>query len=589
MLNRLYKWSLYLSAFVLPVIFLSSCSTTKKATVAVNKTASKPLTAEQRDKIKGDYYDASKQRILGNYNEALFLFKECLAIDPNNSAANFEIGDILEADKKPDSAITYATKAVRQEPNNVWYEELYAECLQDKGMYKDVINVYDGLVKAHPSVTDYYFKLAVAQIQAQEYEEAAATYQAIEKLDPIFNDELVHEEIKIYERAKDYPKAEMQVQRLINHDSTQTLYYNMLGDLYEMEGKGDKAFEVYKKLEQVSPNDPLVHLSLADYYRTDKQKDYRKSFEELKLAFKQPSLEIETKMRIVLSFYQLSNGHDTLNSQGLELCDIMVKANPNEPKAHAIYGDLLVRNHEYIEARDQYVAALQEDSSKYVMWSQLLQVYAQLRDYNNLGRTSKDAISLFPNYPVPYLFNGIANIQEKNYDVAVNSLTHGIDYVINDTALTLQFYANLGDVYYYAKRYKSSDSAYEADLKLNPNDDYVLNNYSYYLSVRDTMLDKAELMSKKSNFLSPNNASYLDTYAWILYRQGKYQDAKYWEEKSLSAGGNTDPSVFDHYGDILYKSGDKDKAFDNWQKAKDMGLKSDLLDKKIRDKQLYDK
>ena len=164
-----------------------------------------------------------------------------------------------------------------------------------------------------------------------------------------------------------------------------------------------------------------------------------------------------------------------------------------------------------------------------------------------------------------------------------------MEYVISDTALSGQFLANLGDAYYYTKRYKSSDSAYEEDLKIIPNDDNVLNNYSYYLSVRDTELDKAERMSKKSIFLSPNNASYLDTYAWILYMEGKYKDAKYWEEKSLGNGGIGDATVVEHYGDILYKLGDKDKALENWQKAKDMGMKSDLLERKIRDKQLYDK
>jgi tetratricopeptide (TPR) repeat protein len=120
MLNRLYKWSLYISAFALPVIILSSCSSTKKTTSAPSKIASKPLTAEQKNQVKADYYDASKQRILGNYAEALFLFKQCLIIDPNNSAASFEVGDILEADKKPDSAMNYAKRAVGLEPENVW-------------------------------------------------------------------------------------------------------------------------------------------------------------------------------------------------------------------------------------------------------------------------------------------------------------------------------------------------------------------------------------------------------------------------------------------------------------------------------------
>jgi len=151
-----------------------------------------------------------------------------------------------------------------------------------------------------------------------------------------------------------------------------------------------------------------------------------------------------------------------------------------------------------------------------------------------------------------------------------------------------QFLANLGDSYNQDKNNIKSDSCYDKALDLNPNDIYVLNNYSYYLSMRMEKLEKAEEMSKKSNELEPNNASYLDTYAWILYASKKYADAKVYMEKALAIDGNKNPVLLEHYGDILYRLDIKEIAFEYWNKAKIAGKGSDFLEQKIIEKKLIE-
>jgi tetratricopeptide (TPR) repeat protein len=314
------------------------------------------------------------------------------------------------------------------------------------------------------------------------------------------------------------------------------------------------------------------------------------AFEELKMAYAQPSLDIDTKMRILYTnFYQVSTGTDTVAKQGIILSELMVSSDPKEPKTHYMYGDFLYRSGDYKKAREQYLIAVGQDSSKYTWWSRILNIDEQLNDYTSLAGTSKLVIALFPSYTDPYLLNGIANYQLKKYTEAITALRQGVSYVIDDSAKTSAFLSLLGDASNSLKQYPSSDSAYEQALKFNPNNDGVLNNYSYYLSLRDTNLDNAAKMSKRSNELVPNYATYEDTYAWILYKMGKYQDAKDWEDKAIQHGGIKDNALLDHYGDIAYKLGNKDTALEYWQKAKDGGLKSDLLDKKLRDKKLYEK
>lgn len=567
---------------------LSSCGGSHKATATTDKApVHRVLDYKQQEELTNAYFEANKEKMLGNYDKALAMFNECLAMDPANAASDYQIADILEFYKQPDTALVYARRAALIDPTNVWYQDLYAQCLQEKGRYKEMIPVYQNLVNTHPSNQDYYYKLAMAQIETGDLDKAAETYNQLEQQQGGYIEEITEEKIKIYERTKEYLKAEEQIQRLIAHDSSKIENYDMLGDIYELEGKSDKAFDLYIKMEKLYPHEPSIHLSLAEYYRS--KHDEQQSYQELYDAFLEPTLDIDTEVRILLSFYSLSNGHDSLQNQAELLCSAMVKSHPDNAKAHTMYGDFLSRSGTYKDAREQYRITLTLDSSKFAIWEQLMGLDIQLNDFDDLAKVSDGAISLFPNQPLSYLYNGVAKNQQKKYSDAAASLNKGMDNVVNDNALMLQFLSTLGDTYNSMKRFSASDSAYELALKINPNDDNVLNNYSYYLSERDTNLAKAETMSRRANEISPNSGTYQDTYAWVLYKSGNYKDAQVWEEKSLSNGGAKDAAVLEHYGDILFKLGDKENAVLYWHKAQDAGSTSALLNKKIQDKQLYDK
>jgi Tfp pilus assembly protein PilF len=125
-------------------------------------------------------------------------------------------------------------------------------------------------------------------------------------------------------------------------------------------------------------------------------------------------------------------------------------------------------------------------------------------------------------------------------------------------------------------------------LVFDPSNAYVLNNYSYFLSLRGEKLDEAGKMAEQANILSPNTASYEDTYGWVLYKSGKYSDAKDWLGKALKDGGAEDGTVLEHYGDILFKLNDIDGAVQYWMKAKTKNVESDTIDKKIAERKLYE-
>lgn len=567
---------------MIPLLFFS-CSASHKS---VSRVSGKSHSQIDDDKFKALYYDGLKQKILGNYDDAMVFFRGCLEINPASPAANFEVSQIMEYNKQADSALGYISKALYGDPQNIWYGYFYAQNLQELGKFKEAVKVYEDLIKIHPSKVDIYYKLALAQLQAQDYKQAIVTYNTIEQKVGPADEEVFMNKIELLEKLKEYSKAEENIQKLIEHDSSTPQYYDMLGNLYELEGKNDKAFDLYQKMEKIYPHDPMAHLSLADYYKTTNQDNM--AFEELEKAFDEPSLDIDTKIRIILGLNTFTNA-DSIYSEAITLSKKMVKSSPTEPRAHAIYGELLQHNQNLDEARTQYRIAISEDSSKYNYWDALLDMELQLNDMKDLESESRKAIELFPTNAQLYYDNGIANNQLKNYDAALNVFKSGVLYAANDSVMLSMMYAYIGDEGYYTKRFSTSDSAYEEALKINPDNIYVLNNYSYFLSVRDTNLLLAEEMSKKSNKLDTNSPAYEDTYGWILYMSGKYAAAKEWESKAIAHGGDRDATILEHEGDILFKLGETDSALDYWQKAKDAGDDSDLLEREIRDKKLYEK
>jgi len=168
------------------------------------------------------------------------------------------------------------------------------------------------------------------------------------------------------------------------------------------------------------------------------------------------------------------------------------------------------------------------------------------------------------------------------------SLEMGLEFIIENPPLLVQFYSTMGDIYHTTKQHSKSDSLYELALFYEPDNVQVLNNYSYYLSLRNENLDKATQMSKKSNELSPDNASFQDTYAWILYQKKEYKLAKTWLIKAYESGGNLSPVITEHLGDVYFKLGDYSSALLYWKKAKNIGEGSKYLEQKIAEKTLYE-
>ncbi|GHA73877.1 tetratricopeptide repeat protein [Pontibacter akesuensis] len=567
----------------------STAQSSKKKAKAAREAAAAPVqqqtpapSAHDRQMSEALFLDGMKYFMLEDYQQALQLFQKAYTITPNNAALNYKIGETYLQLKESASAMPFAQAAVKLEKKNAYYYLLLAQLHSEQKQYDAAAQAFNDLLQNVPNSDEYLFNLADLYLAQSQYDNALRTYDRIEKQ---FGDmEQLHvNRQQIYLRQKKVDKAIAEGELLLKTNPTEINYYLAQAELYNAIQRTDEAIATLNKALKVEPNNPFAHLMLSDLSR--QKGDIATSNKEVKLAFANPQLDIDTKVRILVDFIrQLPNPQ--IESVALELVDLTIQNHPSEAKAYAVAGDLQTIVGKKEAARDNYIKAVALDNSHFKIWQQIVLLDAELEQPEALVKHAEQALELFPNQAVFWFYSGTGHLITKNFEKAVKSLEYGKRLSGSEPALVTQFNMQLGDGYNSLKEYKKSDAAYEEVLAVDANNEHVLNNYSYFLSLRNEKLDRAKEMSERLVKLHPNNPTYLDTYAWVLYKSGNYTEARKYLEQAVAI--SDDATLVEHYGDVLYKLGKHEEAVSQWQKAKLKGEASAFIDRKIKDKKLYE-
>jgi tetratricopeptide (TPR) repeat protein len=210
-----------------------------------------------------------------------------------------------------------------------------------------------------------------------------------------------------------------------------------------------------------------------------------------------------------------------------------------------------------------------------------------LGDVTILENESRRAMELFPEQAEPYLYNGFANTKLKNYQPALKALRTGLAFTY-ESEMIEKFQSNLGDLLYDMKRYDEAFEAYERALKENPNNTYVLEKYTTGLIEQKQNYIRAIEMSRTLYDLDSDNLKYKDLYATALFLSGEQEQAKIYWDQILKGDTQPPATVYEHYGDLMFKMNNVEAAVEYWKRAKDAGLVSEKLDRKINDRKLYE-
>ncbi|QZE14000.1 tetratricopeptide repeat protein [Halosquirtibacter laminarini] len=568
---------------------LISCSTNKGITsskkVDTKKTQIETKLSEEMSlQFEYLFIEGLKQRMLGNFEGATALFSKCLEIDPKSAVSMYELATIHIAKKDITSALGLLEKAYKLEPGNDSYAMLLAQVYEQRKRYDLAADIYEQLVEKYPSNIDYIYRNAALYTSSNQYEAALDMYNKLEK-EMGLNERISVAKEQIYLAIKKPKKARQEIQRLIDSNPTETKYYGLMADLYLKENNREKALEYYNKVLEIDPKDGFVHISLANYYREGK--DNKKALFHIKEAMRSTTLDINTKIQMFLLITSTKNNFGISDKVKESILEDMIAANPSESKPHALYAEYLIQQEKYKKADEQFRFAIDLEGSNYIYWERIIMIDNQLLDWDKMKVDSDEAIKRFPDQPLLYVFKSLTFLQDKMYKEMIPLLEKAESISTVSKSTLSQIYTYKAEALYNLKKYEEAWKAFDKVIEIDPTNYMAMNNYAYYLSLKNEQLEKAERLGGLVVEKNPDNPTYLDTYAWVLFIKKDYRLAKFYMNMAIENNKDKNPTLFDHYGDILYFLGDIEKAVQNWEKAKDGGVDSPILEKKIKDKKYY--
>jgi len=567
---------------------LAACSGPKQITeqdvakAAVStSTPVEELSEEKQQEFEYIFVEALKQKMFGNPQKAIQLLSSCLDIDPNSSAAMYELANIHAANNDFTSASLLLEKAISLEPGNKWYKLLLAQIYQQTRKFSEASDIYAELLKEEPDNMEYMYMNAALLANSNRFDEAIKAYERMEKETGI-NEQISVAKQQLFVSMGKVDKAFDEIQKLIDSNPSEAKYYGLLADLYQSQGDKVNAMKNYQKILELDPENGFVHFSLANYYYSDG--DLERSFEETKKGFSSPSVELQTKLQLYMMLTSNQGDGQLTEDQQVELIKILLKVHPDEALVHTVYAENLLKNNQLAEARSELMLSLDIDKSDYMIWERVMYIDNDLQEWDKLYDHTKEIMELFPNQPQGYFFNAIACVQLEKYDETVTVVDEGLDYVVQNPQLKANFLMLKGEGLYKLNKKEEAFELFDKAVDLDPENYLTLNNYAYYLSIDGKHLDKAERMSGKVVERYPDNATYLDTHAWVLFKKGEYKLAKFYMDSAMKNGGDENATLLEHYGDILFMLQKQDEALSYWEKAKDNGGTSAILLRKIEEK-----
>jgi tetratricopeptide (TPR) repeat protein len=539
------------------------------------------------------FTEGEKYYILEDYTKALLYFQRAAEINPKSAAVNFKIAEILAKGTKPEDLIQASQAidaALKLERKNKYYYLLAANIYGSLNQFEKAEQTIETMMKEVSGTEEYLYELAAFYLYDKKPDKAIDVYNRAEQVLGVSEVSSLQKQ-KIYLEQGKTEDAIKEGEKLIEAFPDDERYVMEMAEMLAQGKMGARAISYMENYIRQNPDASQAKLLLASLYRENgEEQRSRTLIDEL---FDDPQIEAGSKI-LVLGTYnvvltrQASKGHvdQSLQSYVQSLIDKLKKNYPADPDVYSASGDINTTLSNNSQAQTDYLKAIQLGATNFEAWQNLLVLESTLNQFDSLIAHTESGLELFPNQALMYYFNGYAHMRKHHWREASVSLEQAKRLSASNQALVAEINGMLGDIYNGTHEYAKSDMAYEQALAFNPNNDVILNNYSYYLALRKENLERAEKMSQQLVKDNPRNTSYLDTYAWVLFMREKYKEARKVMEEAIETGEHS-ATLFEHYGDILFKLGDTDAAVTQWQKAKSMDGDNEAIDKKIANRRLY--
>ena len=484
----------------------------------------------QTGKFDYIFQEAERQKLAQHYAEAIDLFDYCHRLDPKSGTVMYEMADLYHYLKNDSLAINMLEEACRLYPDNYWYKLHLVYFYEKQHRNDEALHALEDMSQQFPEKGEVLMMLLDAYQKNNDSENMVKVLDKME-LKEGKSEQLSMDKFRLFLQMNDEKRAFDEMVALANEYPNDLRYQVVIGDLYLDAGKKEEALNQFKMVEEKDSNNVTLLLSMSNYYNAEKNDSlYHKYLSKL---LSNPSFDEASRARLlgVLVREDLSSQHSD-SAALLGLFDDALK----QPQEHTDILELRVR---YMVTKDMpsemitpYLRRMLEIDPENSMARQQLLSYAIAKeDTIGVVNICKPAVDYNVSDPVFYYYLGIGYVQLGEKQKAVDAFRGGLEHVedgveSNKVQLYVNMYSILGDLYHQLGQDDKAFQAYDSCLIYKQDEPTVLNNYAYYLSLKKKDLNRAEEMSRKANDIDPDNPTYLDTYAWVLYQMKRYEEAK---------------------------------------------------------------
>lgn len=522
---------------------------------------------ERNRRYDAFFLEAICEQEKGNKDAAFDLLRHCVEIDSTRSEAYYYLARYYEALKQRDKAFGYLQHAAELEPDNATYLETLANGYVQLRRIPEAIDVYERLYALKRERTDVLAMLLELYEQQEDYDHAISTLSKLETLEGK-SERISYAKSGLYTKKGDKRAAINEMKALADQYPNDLNYRCLYANTLYVNGQQKRALAIYDKILHEQPDHRNALMAMLAHY--NEQQDSAQAATIIDRILMNKNTESSDRivlMRQVIGESEHAGGDSTrvLQLFGKQLD--MPQTDADLALMCASYMNLKKMPTDSIGRVLDKALAIAPDNAAVRL--QLVSFAWQADDRQRVIDLCRDARRYNPEEMAFYYYQGIAYFQEKQLDAALNAFHNGIGVITSESNpdIVSDFYAVMGDILHQKHMDREAFAAYDSCLLWKDDNIGCLNNYAYYLSELGRDLDRAEQMSFRTIKAEPKNATYLDTYAWILFKQGRYSEAKIYIDQTLTCDKDSSWVMLDHAGDIYYHAGDREQALRLWQLA----------------------
>lgn len=574
------------------ILFLALLFVVPTVLAGKNKLPGSNCSVTDNDKRKAEYIfvEAQNQKNKGNIDACFDLLNYAYGIDSTNTTIAYYLGYNLltmrNATKETTArALDLMKRHFDKAPQDFYETSFYSEANMQVGNPQEALRASKKLAEIYPNKLEVKNQLAASYLRVSDFKSAIAVYDSIEAV----TDKSLPVSIKkvgAFLALKDTASATAEMHSLLATAPRSAVFNIAMGNLFSQIDMPDSAFVYLDNAQHYEPDNGYTYLAKAQYYNT--LGDSVNFDKQIYKALINENLDLDSKLNVLTDYIrQLFSKNDS--TQRIDtLFKALVEQHPHEASIHELYSEYMVARKNYKGAAEQLGYTLDIDPTNAESWRKLMLVNMMAENFPAAIKAADKALEYNPDSLDLLQYIAPAYLQMKEYDKSIEVFNKALALVdSSDVELRSNLIGGIGDVYFARGDTAKAFSTYEESLKLNPGNAGILNNYAYFLAECDTLLDKAEHMAAIAVKASPDNSTFIDTYAWVYFKKHDYKMALLYIKSAIDKDTDHSADIIQHYGDILFMSGKPDEALEQWKKALEQSPADELLQRKVKNKTFF--